>query len=64
MSSLLSSNSSMLEQLRRNHAALEQRLFKLEKKRSKTFDEIQESRNLKKQKLAVKDQILTIENSA
>ena len=54
----------MLEQLRRNHAALEQRLFKLEKKRSKTFDEIQESRNLKKQKLAVKDQILTIENSA
>ena len=64
MSSLLSSNSSMLEQLRRNHAALEQRLFKLEKKRAKTFEEIQESKNLKKQKLAVKDQILTIENSA
>ena len=64
MSSLVSGNSEMLEQLRKNHAVLEQRLYKLEKKRAKTFDEVQESRNLKKQKLVVKDRIHKLESSA
>lgn len=51
-----------LDKLRQKHQSLEERLSKLKRSRSVSPEEEREIQNIKKQKLAIKDEMSSIRN--